>query len=299
MRTLALRRVSTQRQAVEHRLRSWRVSGHETCMRVPPGEDECVVFEALSASGRWQGLVDARSWLQAQLPQLLQLLPEERLCEAATGLFAAMSRPFETTLAELQYERVQITSASHLARDVELPCLHTHDGFLWLVQLPSASVSAYSPLRAWVRTLPLRLQFNLGRTYLAHSQWLQVSPGDVLVIDQVWHRLYLLSRWVGQFLFDSKGLIMNIASGPQHGPVLEQSLHDAQLSLEFILHEHPVTLQQLSEMTPGQVLALDPCAATQVRVMAGRNVVAIGELVQLEDGLGIEILRLCRGPQDE
>jgi flagellar motor switch/type III secretory pathway protein FliN len=33
--------------------------------------------------------------------------------------------------------------------------------------------------------------------------------------------------------------------------------------------------------------------------MAGRNVVAIGELVQLEDRLGVEILRLCRGPQDE
>jgi type III secretion protein Q len=273
MRALALRRLCTQRQELQHRLRSWRAMGHQACLRTPPREGERLAFEARSASGRWQGLVNARHWLQAQLPQLLELLPEQRHVAAARAIFSALPRPFETAVADLEYEHLQIVSATHL--------------------------DAGSLLSDWVRALPLNLQFSLGRTELSHAQWLHAAPGDVLVISHTCHRLYLLSRWVGHFLFDSEGLIMNVASGPQHGPLLEQSLHDAQLSLAFILHERPVTLQQLSEMMPGQVLPLDPSAATQVRVMAGRNVVAIGELVQLEDRLGVEILRLCRGPQDE
>lgn len=268
-------------------------------MRKLPNPAERLAFQARFAAERWQGLVDARYWLQAQLPQLLELLPEQRHAPAARALFSAMPRPFETSLADLEYEHLQIVSATHLDGDVELPCVQTESGPLWLVQPPLGRACAGSLLSDWVRALPLNLQFSLGRTDLSHTQWLHAAPGDVLVISHTCHRLYLLSRWVGHFLFDSEGLIMNIDSGPQHGPLLEQSLQDAQLSLEFILHEHPVTLQQLSEMSPGQVLALDPCAATQVRVMAGRNVVAIGELVQLEDGLGVEILSLCRGPQDE
>lgn len=299
MRALALRRLCTQRQELQHRLRSWRAMGHQACLRTPPREGERLAFEARSASGRWQGLVNARHWLQAQLPQLLELLPEQRHVAAARAIFSALPRPFETAVADLEYEHLQIVSATHLDGDAELPCVQTESGPLWLVQLPLERACAGSLLSDWVRALPLNLQFSLGRTELSHAQWLHAAPGDVLVISHTCHRLYLLSRWVGHFLFDSEGLIMNVASGPQHGPLLEQSLHDAQLSLAFILHERPVTLQQLSEMMPGQVLPLDPSAATQVRVMAGRNVVAIGELVQLEDRLGVEILRLCRGPQDE
>ncbi|WP_312494224.1 FliM/FliN family flagellar motor switch protein [Pseudomonas cremoris] len=59
--------------------------------------------------------------------------------------------------------------------------------------------------------------------------------------------------------------------------------------LEVLLHEQWVSRRLLSGFAPGKVLPLAPGLSDCVEVRINGKLLALGELVQLEDRLGVEL----------
>lgn len=61
------------------------------------------------------------------------------------------------------------------------------------------------------------------------------------------------------------------------------------VQLEFVLHNHRVTLAGLQKLCQGQLLTLPEDAERRVEIRANGARVGYGELVQLDGQLGVEV----------
>ncbi|KRP75270.1 MULTISPECIES: FliM/FliN family flagellar motor switch protein [Pseudomonas] len=61
------------------------------------------------------------------------------------------------------------------------------------------------------------------------------------------------------------------------------------MHLEILLQEQLISRKRLAAFAPGKVLPLDPGATRCVEVRVNGQLMALGELVQLEDRLGVEL----------
>ncbi len=68
------------------------------------------------------------------------------------------------------------------------------------------------------------------------------------------------------------------------------------MHLEILLQEQLVSRRRLAAFAPGKVLPLAPEAIHCVEVRVNGRLLALGELVQLEDRLGIELLEVYQVP---
>lgn len=69
--------------------------------------------------------------------------------------------------------------------------------------------------------------------------------------------------------------------------------------LEFVLATHDTDLATLSQIIDGQLIPLADDAAQHIEVRANGKRVARGELVQLDEQLGVELLEIYRNIRDE
>jgi type III secretion protein Q len=69
--------------------------------------------------------------------------------------------------------------------------------------------------------------------------------------------------------------------------------------LEFILATHDIDLATLSQIVDGQLIPLGDDAARHIEVRANGKRVARGELVQLDEQLGVELIEVYRGTSSE
>lgn len=68
------------------------------------------------------------------------------------------------------------------------------------------------------------------------------------------------------------------------------------MHLEILLQEQLVSRRRLAAFAPGKVLPLAPEAIHCVEVRVNGRLLALGELVQLEDRLGVELLEVYQVP---
>lgn len=61
------------------------------------------------------------------------------------------------------------------------------------------------------------------------------------------------------------------------------------MHLEILLQEQLISRRRLAAFTPGKVLPLAPQVTHCVEVRVNGQLLALGELVQLEDRLGVEL----------
>ena len=61
------------------------------------------------------------------------------------------------------------------------------------------------------------------------------------------------------------------------------------MHLEILLQEQLISRKRLAAFAPGKVLPLDPGVTRCVEVRVNGQLMAVGELVQLEDRLGVEL----------
>ncbi|XBS70287.1 FliM/FliN family flagellar motor switch protein [Acerihabitans sp. KWT182] len=71
------------------------------------------------------------------------------------------------------------------------------------------------------------------------------------------------------------------------------------LKLEFILQRRYLEIGELQQLFKGKVMEIDPAGEKNIEIRANGHLLAFGELVQLEDRLGVEITALHSGSPDE
>jgi type III secretion protein Q len=296
-----LRRINSQAyQATQATLR-WRALGHSASLRVPEADRNYLRFVARGPEGVWQGAMQTQQWLSRVVPQLQALLPAGCCEERVAHLFEAVARPFQSRVGELLYsslsgvERVPGSALGSAA----LPCLDTPEGELWLTSELPAGRPPCAALPAWVEGLALTLRMVMGVGQLQPRQRAQLACGDVLVIGERTQHLSMAEHRVGLFTLTEEGFRMEFnssasplpASAEQHQPPVcdVQAMQHLPLNLEFMLQETVCSLAELAGFQAGQVLPLNPGAQHSVQVRAGGQLLAVGELVQWENGLGVEL----------
>jgi type III secretion protein Q len=301
VKRLSLRTLDRETHAHQRRVRQWAEQGYAVELACPPPQGTYLSFTAQGPQGAWRGVIDGAEWLRHRLPQLLALLPERQHGSAALALFTAMDRPLQLAMPELEYEALldPLSIPGDQLGSQALVTVRTPHGALWVQTFSPCPLRSPVPPAPWVQHLPLPMRASLGSSRLSADALARATVGDVVVLEQRAQRLWIADRNVGHFTFTQEGLIMDQhTEQPVDTPA--DDLHEAIATrVEFVLHECSMTLAELSALEAGQVLTLPADAVGQVRLLVNRVPVAVGELVQLDDGLGLELHTLLRGSPDE
>lgn len=303
MRALTLRRVDASAHARTQAVQRWRLAGHGAGVGRPDRQSGYIRFCARGNEGDWQGLIMARDWLDHALPQLPSLLTVECPVTSIVELFRAVPRPLPM-VDELSYQALvdlELIDPAELPTH-DVPWFDTAHGRVWLTQLPptQASNSSLGP-ESWLADLPLRLELMLG---FSHLRQVRLGQGDVLRINHRTDQCLLANQCIGIFTFTEEGLHMQSTVADSNQQAGEQAEADVDLGalpvrLEFLLATHEIDLGTLSQIIDGQLIPLAADTARHIEVRANGKRVARGELVQLDEQLGVELLEVYRNTLSE
>lgn len=299
--TLVLRRVVAAEYERRHAVARWQRDGHPARLCQPQPQTRYITFWAQGSHGLWQGMVGAREWLQAVWPQWSRLLTNGCSDEDVLALFSGVSKPVDIAPNLLDYQRLfefRLTGGESLQR-VCLPCIATAQSDLWVIEGAGQRKEAPRPLQPWLQAVPQTLRIVLGSSDLGrlpHPQW---GRGDVLFIAEQTRQLFMADQCIGHFTFIKDGLHMQLTPPDSTSPTAPCVLSQLPVKLEFVLGELTLSMAQLNEFIERQVLPLEPMVASHVEVRAGGKRIAMGELVQLDDRLGVELREVFRGIGDE
>lgn len=302
---LKLRRVDARAHAHARAVQRWRQAGRVTGLGKVCQVSGHLRFRARTDDGHWHGLIKGRDWLRYSLPRLQSLLAIECPLSSIAGLFRTVPQPLPMKLDELHYRElvdVELVEVAHLPAD-DLPWIDTSVGRIWITGLPRPRENTNPvPSHSWLNDLPLRLVLTLGSSKLEVARLVRLQAGDVLRIMQLTRQCWLADRCVGHFTFTQEGLYMqsteaDAVPAPEHGAVMD--LGSLPATLEFVLASHDIDLGTLSGYVDGQLIPLAADAALRIEVRANGKRVARGELVQLDEGLGVELLEVYRTLGDE
>ncbi|MHC8354904.1 FliM/FliN family flagellar motor switch protein [Pseudomonas sp. LB3P81] len=117
-------------------------------------------------------------------------------------------------------------------------------------------------------------------------------------------RRLLADQCIGVFTFTEEGLHMQstVADSNQQAGTdadTQVELDALPVRLEFLLATHDIDLGTLSRIIDGQLIPLAADAARHIEVRANGKRVARGELVQLDEQLGVELLEVYRNTGNE
>lgn len=299
--TLSLRRVDEVECARRHAVARWQRDGHSAQLRLPQPQSLYITFWAQGSQGLWRGMVGANEWLHAVWPQMPPLFFQGCTPQDILELFAAVDKPVEVPPALLDYQRlfdIELAGGQSLQKTALVPCIETDQSHLWILELPPAK-QAPRPLQAWLLALPQTLRVVLGNGVLDSMAGSALMCGDVLLIVQRTQQIIVADQYVGQFTFIKEGLHMELNPSENVAPVEPDLLSQMPVKLEFVLGESVLTMAQLNELIEQQVLPLEASALNQVEVRTGGRCIAVGELVQLEGRLGVELREIFRGDGNE
>lgn len=298
MSALKLRRINAQAHTAAQAIRRWRSADVDAGSGHPPGQSGYLCFRASGEGGEWRGLIDARDWLYQSLPGLRSLLTVECSLMNIAELFRAVPQPLLLEVDDLHYQQVSDVDGVLPGQlpPQELPWLDTPRGRLWLTRLPPARAASL-PLDAdsWLSDLPLRLELMLGSSHLRHR--IRLKAGDVLRIIQRSQRCCLGHQCLGVFTFTEQGIHMQSTATDVQGSADSDPDFDLgalPVRLQFVLATQEINLATLSRIIEGQLIPLTDDAARHIEVRANGKPVARGELVQLEEQLGVELLEVYR-----
>lgn len=300
-----LREVDAQSYRRAERVRYWSRQGHVVHLDVP--RSGCFLgFTASRKNAEWQGMIDLRQWLDQALPGLETLLPSGCPDHEIQRLFEAVPAPLQLPIECLRYRR--LSDVRILGADVEhdrpLPAVESAQGRVWITRLPPAPRLKTAPIPPWIRSLPMPLSWNVGYSPFTSRGLVRLAPGDVLqVVDCRWE-VMSSRRPIGGFAFTEEGLRMtptlDATTTPPQEPTLPipdpaREVVQVPLLLEFVLHEHACSVEQLAALMEGKVLPLAADSAKTVKIRACGHLVAEGELVRWEDRLGVQLHTVHRG----
>ncbi|AKE05325.1 hypothetical protein XM57_21855 [Burkholderia cepacia] len=276
----------------------------------PPAGDTLAIVDAHCDDRRWSGYIDLDAWLERAAPQIAALARcGRRGMEHAMRLFNAHDRPIDVpaSLYELSYHRMTVRMPTDT--DAAPPSVVAVDfahGPLWLTGLPAAMPDHASTLSRWARSLPVSLEFRLGASRLRRELVRSVRPGDLLLIIEPRHVVCVEGRVLGAFRIDEKGLhIMNTdrndnqdVRAPDGDGVVPIDVSDLPIRIDFVLHRCTTSVSDVDAFAHGTFLPLAADAERRVEITTGGTVLAVGELVELDGRLGVEIHQVARARRD-
>ncbi|NRB25644.1 MAG: type III secretion system cytoplasmic ring protein SctQ [Shewanella sp.] len=230
----------------------------------------------------------------AILPELLQL---EFITAAITPYQAFLTQEFgqqlvlcALTAVELRPSQTKTGFINFIRNHAGLTCWIENDPQLIFSALPVAE-SIIGP------SIPLPLALRIGHTSLSLNQAQSLENGDIIFFDS-----NHLTDDQAVLIIANKpiwrcGLIDNrvTITAPETEKLMPSEATDIQslpINISFEIGEQTVTVAELSQLQENFVFELDNTADQAVKLKANGRVLATGELVKINEHLGVRITQL-------
>ncbi|HID7510676.1 TPA: YscQ/HrcQ family type III secretion apparatus protein [Enterobacter hormaechei] len=297
MQGLTLKYIDTSARALESAATSWRHQGWDAVLETPP---RVGLWLPLSDSDhRWQGWLRLQDWLESAVPELAELAVSAGVERLVVPWLAAVQHPLVLPMPELNYQRLQLGEPIPGADLPQGPMLRVmaKQGPLWLAQVPESGVNGAKTLAG----LSWPLRFVVGDSRVSLSLFGRVAPGDVLLISTPLSEVRCYEKTLGCYQQYEEGIIMEYQElqDVQDNADIARNMGQLPVQLEFVLHNHRVTLAGFQNLCQGQLLTLPADAERRVEIRANGARVGHGELVQLDGQLGIEVHEWLGGSGDD
>jgi len=295
-----LRSVSRPEMKWRHVLAGWRSHGvdAELAMPVHVGHRMGIIAD----NGAWRAWIDPREWLCQQLPELAAMA--SAACDTAkiAALFNALPRPLTFEHGALPYQRLQAVGIADMPPATLAPRLAATECTVWLTELAETGIMQPAKAGSYLAGMTLPVEWIIGNSNLPPALAPKLVMGDVLLINDITRRLRCQGTTIGTFWQNDEMMMMNEEydddgldmQDPEDfaATTLPDTLTPVPLKVEFILQRRHLTLGELQHLYAGKVMEMDPSSEKHIEIRANGQLIAKGELVQLEDRLGVEITEL-------
>ncbi|ELW0691120.1 SPI-1 type III secretion system protein SpaO [Salmonella enterica] len=267
--------------------------GQEATLEYPTRQGMWVRLS--DAEKRWSAWIQPGDWLEHVSPALAGAAVSAGAEHLVVPWLAATERPFELPVPHLSCRRLCVENPVPGSALPEGKLLHimSDRGGLWFEYLPE--LPAVGGGRPKMLRWPLR--FVIGSSDTQRSLLGRIGIGDVLLIRTSRAEVYCYAKKLGHFNRVEGGIIvetLDIQHIEEENNTTETAetlpgLNQLPVKLEFVLYCKNVTLAELETMGQQQLLSLPTNAELNVEIMANGVLLGNGELVQMNDTLGVEI----------
>lgn len=305
MNGLRLRRYDVAHATLQTVCRYWQQQGALVPYGTPP--PGAVLAQARSHHGV-ELLVDLRAWFSQQLEEKSGLRADLVSADDIRDLFhysggeLSLSLPGEA-LAALSLVAPAMTGCPAQA----LPVVSTSCGDGWLLQVSDycrSHLHRYLPsLRQGA--LPLRLDCVLGHSLLSMRYVKKLAPGDVLLINQMTETVQCANRTLAKYRQQEDYFMLEDHYDDEDDNAFYPPLHETAgggqpigvnnipVQLTFIINQITMTLDELEALHIGDVIDAGEGGESSIAIHANGALLAQGELVMVDERLGVEIQALC------
>jgi type III secretion protein Q len=220
------------------------------------------------------------------LPPTLQLALLEREMQMLPGLVCKSLQPHLPS-------SLSVSLGITLSRgDDRLILWLSGDAIALLKQLPKR------PLED-LFAIPLRLSFQWGPLLISQTELRHLAIGDLLLLPENARTSPVLRGFVEGHVWaqfhqhDNQLELISMHIDDLSEPVNNlSSLDQLPVQVSFEVGRQALDLHTLATLQPGSLIDLATPLTGEVRIMANQRCVGIGELVNLQERLGIRVLRL-------
>lgn len=298
---------STKELAWRQQVLAWKKQGFAFNQNISAGE---VLLHFASDTG-WEGIIDLQSWFTGVMPQNARMSSASWTVQQLEQLFINSSRPLEGLPAELEYNRLESKGVIERKEilDSMYSCLTLY-GRIWLHGMPCLALLKNSQQRMAVGHLPVTVRFEIGHSLISAKLLKKIRQGDVLLINNVRNLIISDDLILGSFVRDEEGFMFEDDNDDDISTdFMNDDAHTAEpeklvprdkvtINIGFILQQHRISINDLEDLYQGKVLPCQIDAEKNMTITANGVAIARGELVWIEDRMGIEIKELYEGSDD-
>lgn len=297
-----LRQYSALELAARRWVMVWRQQGFDVRQGLSSGHH----LLHFTTDAGWEGVVDLACWFSQRVPHSAGLSRAAWNPEQLATLFVSCDRPLTGLPDALNYQRVERKGALPSTFAVgDFYACHTPQGRVWIRAFPSQAAHAGANPEFDASHLPLPLQFQLGSSLISLSLLGQLQAGDVVLVNRQKNVVASQGDALGQFITTEEGFMfsedrdelcddLEMATGQQAWeneaatqPLVSRS--NIKLKLDVVLQQSTVSVAELEALYRGHIMPCHPEAQRNVVLAVNGVSIAKGELIWVEERLGVEI----------
>lgn len=305
------RHYSTNELLGRQQILAWVKEGFEVQQNMPPGKR---LFQFTSDTG-WEGIIDLQSWFASVMPQSAKMASRCWSVNQLETLFVSCERPLEGLPAELDYQRMESKGNIDNTQIVNsMYSLLTPQGRVWISKMPRFTPIINEQERILLDYVPVDIQFEIGHSAISVTLLRQVHQGDLLLISIKKNLIINNQAVIGSFVYGEEGFMFKEDNEEMLSDAYEEeALGDESVNsdserlipcdkisvrLGFVLQQKKLSISQLESLYQGEVLPCQIDAEKNVTITANGAAIARGELVWIEDRMGVEIKELYQEASD-
>ncbi|MFU9137573.1 FliM/FliN family flagellar motor switch protein [Erwinia tasmaniensis] len=305
------RHYSTTELLWRQQVLSWVKKGFEVQQNIPPGEG---LFQFISDTG-WEGLIDLQSWFASVMPQSAKMASRCWSVNQLEALFVNSERPLEGLPAELEYQRMESKGDIDSTQRVNsMYSLLTPQGRVWISKMPGVTPIINEHERISLDQVPVDIQFEIGHSAISVALLSQLQQGDLLLINVRKNLIINNQAVIGSFDYVEEGFMFQEDDEEMLSGAYEENASEDEsvrsesekllpcdkisIRLGFVLQQKRLSISQLGSLYEGEVLPCQIEAEKNVTITANGTAIARGELVWIEDRMGVEVKELYQEASD-